>query len=132
MNKKLQWSLFSLRITCFIVMLMWTLDKFINPQHASHVYEKFYLIGGLGHNAMYVIGGLEAALILAFVFGLFKRFSYGGVFFLHLISTVSSYKQYMDPFAGTHLLFFAALPMLAALWTIYLHRNEDKLFTLNF
>ena len=36
-DKKLSISLFSMRVTVFIVMLMWTIDKLIRPEHASGV-----------------------------------------------------------------------------------------------
>ena len=39
--------LFLLRAGVFIVMLMWTLDKFIHPGHAAGVFKKFYSIGGI-------------------------------------------------------------------------------------
>lgn len=42
-DKKLTLSLFLLRLSVFIVMFMWTLDKFVRPSHASLVYETFYL-----------------------------------------------------------------------------------------
>jgi len=47
-ESRLGLPLFTLRLGVFIVMLMWTLDKFVNPAHSAAVYENFYLIGGLG------------------------------------------------------------------------------------
>lgn len=40
-------ALLLLRLGVFIVMIMWTLDKFINPQHSEAVFENFYGLGGL-------------------------------------------------------------------------------------
>ena len=31
-----------LRIGVFLVMFMWTLDKFVRPDHAAGVFKKFY------------------------------------------------------------------------------------------
>ena len=47
-DQKLQLSLLFLRLTVFLVMFMWTINKFINPGDAEKVYEKFYYIAGLG------------------------------------------------------------------------------------
>ena len=58
-DKKLQLSLLFLRLTIFLVMFMWTLDKFINPGHAARVYESFYHIAGLQSVVMYGIGVIE-------------------------------------------------------------------------
>lgn len=128
MKEKL--ALLSLRWSVFIVMLMWTLDKFINPNHAAAVFNKFYLIEGLSLEASYVIGSIQLLLILGFVFGILKRFTYGAVFAMHMVSTLSTWKIYFDPWGPKNLLFFAAFPMLAALFSLYLLRKHDTLFTL--
>jgi putative oxidoreductase len=122
-QERITWSLLSLRVTVFIVMLVWTLDKFVQPQHAIGVFEHFYGIGGLGATAFYVIGALELVLILAFLAGAWKRITYGLVLLLHAVSTLSPFGQYLDPF--NNLLFFAAWPMLAACLTLYLLRDLD-------
>ncbi|SFP83323.1 hypothetical protein SAMN05216419_102319 [Nitrosomonas cryotolerans] len=127
LKKPLLYSLLALRLGVFIVMLMWTLDKFINPSHASKVFEAFYGIGWLNQHSSYFIGTVEMLLILAFVAGLWRRWTYGGVLLIHAISTFSSYKQYLAPF--DNLLFLAACPMLAACLALYWLRNWDMLFT---
>lgn len=126
-TERITLSLLLLRIGVFIVMLMWTLDKFVQPEHASRVFEGFYGIGGLGATAFYILGALEMILILAFVSGSWKRVSYGLVLVFHGISTLSSYAQYLDPF--NNLLFFAAWPMLAACVALYLLRDLDTRWT---
>lgn len=125
---RLQWSLLSLRVGVFIVMLMWTLDKFIQPEHSGKVFENFYGLAGLGSTIFMIIGLLELLLILAFLAGMYKRLTYGVVLIIHGVSTFSSFQQYLDPF--NNLLFFAAWPMLAACISLYLLRADDTLFTL--
>lgn len=125
MEKRLHLSLFLLRVGIFTVMFMWTLDKFIRPEHASKVYETFYHSPPFGSAVSYFIGGVEMALIFAFLGGIKKTLSYGCVLLFHLVSTVSSYPQYLAPFEGVNLLFFAAIPMLAGCFTLFLLRKED-------
>jgi len=129
-ENRLTLSLFALRVTVALVMLVWNLDKFINPQHAAKVYESFYLLSGLGSVVMYAIGAVEIVIVVAFLLGVMKRFSYGMVLLLHAISTFSSYKQYLAPYDGANILFFAACPMLAACLALYLLRDEDVMFTI--
>lgn len=124
---RLQVSLLVLRLTVFLVMAMWTVDKFVNPGHAGGVYENFYFIPGLGAGVIMLIGVLEAALLLAFVAGVLKRFTYGLVLLLHAASTFSSFAQYLSPFEGPNLLFFAAWPMLGACLALYLLRDRDRM-----
>lgn len=124
-QNRLKYALFSLRVSIFVVLLMWTLDKFINPAHALGIFDNFYSISFLNEVGLYGVAAAEMVLIVLFVLGLYKRFSYGVVLVIHGISTISSYKQYFSPFEGPHLLFFAAIPMLAACWALYLMRGDD-------
>ena len=112
-----------LRVGVFVVMVMWTLDKFVRPEHAARVFGNFYGLSGLGRTFFYAIAAAEMLLIVGFLLGLAKRLTYGAVLILHAISTFSSYKQYIHPF--DNLLFFAAWPMLAACFVLYYLRDYD-------
>ena len=125
-EEKLRLSLLLLRLGVFIVMFMWTLDKFVNPDHAIGIYKQFYFLSGISAGIMYVLGAAEMVIILGFVVGFMKRWTYGIVLVLHAVSTFSSFGRYLDPWKN--LLFFAAWPMLAACITLYLLRDEDTLY----
>lgn len=114
-----------LRYGVGLVFLMWTLDKFINPGHAASVFERYYNISGLAATAAYVIGATQLALVIAFLAGAFKKYSYGLIFILHTISTASSYAQLLNPWSPPNLLFYAAFPMLAACWALWVLRDLD-------
>lgn len=126
-DKRIQTALFLLRLSVFIVMLVWTLDKFINPEHAARVFEHFYLLSDISPLVLKIVGGLELLIIFAFVAGYQKTLSYGFVLVLHAISTLASYKMYLAPF--DNLLFFAAWPMLAACIALFYLRDLDTRFT---
>ncbi len=127
-ERRIPIALLTLRLSIFIVMLMWTLDKFIRPEHAASVFEKYYFVGGLGQVLTWTLGGLELVLLVGFMLGIAKRWTYGAVLVLHGISTLSAFNHYITPFAeGPHLLFFAAWPMLAACFSLYLLRDLDTL-----
>jgi putative oxidoreductase len=125
--KRLSLSLLGLRLTVFLVMLMWTVDKFIRPEHAAGVFANFYALGGFGVPVLMILGVLELLLLLAFVTGFARRFSYGAVLLLHAGSTLSAWHQYLHPHEGANLLFFTAWPMLAACFALYLLRDADSM-----
>jgi len=129
LQKKLKVSLLALRYGVALVLLMWTIDKLARPEHAAGVFEKFYFLPNFSHVLLKAVGILELLLIAAFLVGSKKRFTYGAVFAIHAVSTISSYRQYLDPFSGGNLLFFAAWPMLAACFALYVLRDEDTLLT---
>ena len=125
-EEKLRLSLLLLRLGVFIVMFMWTLDKLVNPDHAIGIYKQFYFLSGVPTGIMYALGAAEMVIILGFVVGFMKRWTYGIVLVLHAVSTFSSFGRYLDPWKN--LLFFAAWPMLAACVTLFLLRDEDTLY----
>lgn len=121
--------LFLLRLSVFVVMLAWTVMKFVDPGRSGGIFKKFYHLPDAGTAITYTLGGLEVLLILGFVAGLQKRFTYGAVLLFHGISTVSAYQQYIAPFEASNLLFYAAWPMLAACFALYALRDLDTLCT---
>ena len=127
-RKRVGVALLVLRLTVFLVMVMWTIDKFVRPSHAASVYEHFYFLGGLGPAIVYSIGIAELVLLLGFVIGFAPRFTYGLVLLLHAVSTFSSFRQYFAPFEKVNLLFFAAWPMLGACFALYFLRDRDTLW----
>ncbi|MBS3746309.1 MAG: hypothetical protein KGY53_04250 [Wenzhouxiangellaceae bacterium] len=129
-QQKIANALLFLRLGVFIVILMWTLDKFVNPGHAAGVFENFYGLSGWGPTVFMIIGALESILLIGFVIGFKKRLTYGLIFLIHAVSTLSSWKQYINPFDG-NLLFFAAIPMLAACWALYSLRELDTRFSVD-
>lgn len=129
-NNRLAVGLFLLRLTVLLVMGVWTADKLLNPTHAAGVYAHFYAIGGVGPLAMKGLGAAEALLVVGFGLGWRKRWTYGAVLVLHAVSTLSAFSVYLHPFDSGHLLFFAAWPMLAACFALYLLRDQDTLLCL--
>lgn len=128
LDSKLPAALLSLRLGVFIVMFMWTLDKFINPTHAAGIFANFYNMQGLGTGIFYALGGLELLLIFAFLAGFAKKWTYGGVLLLHAVSTFSAWQFYLG---FDNLLFFAAWPMLAACYALFILREQDSLMTVS-
>ncbi|MEQ8466735.1 hypothetical protein [Coleofasciculus sp. E1-EBD-02] len=128
-DRRISIVLLLLRLSVFLVMLMWTLDKFVNPDHAAAIFQNFYLIGGLSNVPIYIIGGIQLIIILGFVAGFQKRWTYLLVLFFHSVSTFSSFRQYFAPFEN--LLFFAAWPMLAACFALYYLRDLDIIWTVD-
>jgi putative oxidoreductase len=127
MKKPLPLCLWLLRIGMFIVMLVWAIDKFIRPGVEASVYHRAYHLPLLPAIVIYIIGAFQILLATTFVMGLQKTFTAGLMLLGVLIYTIASYRLYMPPFQGDNLLFFAAWPMLAVCFSLYLLRKQDTL-----
>lgn len=126
-GRRLPVVLLLLRLSIFCALLMWCVDKFVNPVQTTRILSGFYSIRGVSFLAAYGMGILQAVLITAFVLGILKRVSYGLVFLFHIPSTLAPWGQYLHPYSGHVLLFLAAFPMLAACFAVYFLRDEDTL-----
>ena len=130
---RLELSLFIMRLGVFYVMFAWALDKFLNPSHTAGVWERFYKFDGIDEMMSYGLGALQMVVLLAFVTGLFKRFSYGVVLAMHTVSTASTWQYLVNPYVDEPkaMLFMAAVPMLGACITLFLMRHQDRFLTLS-
>ncbi len=122
-------SLLLLRIGIVLLLAPWIVDKFLNPQHAIAVMENFYGMAGVAKNLVLAIGVAQAIVLVCFALGLFRTASYGLVTLMHAGSTFSSWQQYLSPYEGANLLFFAAWPALAACVALFLLREHDTLLS---
>ena len=127
---KVKRALFFARISVFIVMALWAIDKLINPEHAGKVFEKFYFMKGLGSEVFFVIGIAQLAIYVGFLLGAKKNITYMLVLIMHGLSTLSTYQQLANPFEARNMLFLAALPMLAACYFLWTMREQDTLFNI--
>ncbi|MFM1815575.1 MAG: hypothetical protein RLZ98_2270 [Pseudomonadota bacterium] len=130
-DDRIKLVLLLLRITVFAVMIVWTLDKFIAPDHAARVIGRFYLLPGLGALTLYAIGAVQLAIVVAFLIGFKKTASTGLVLAMHTVSTLSSFNQYFTVFQGGNLLFWAAWPMLAACFALFYLHDLDTMWSVD-
>lgn len=119
--------LFLLRLSIFVAMAAWIGDKFVRPEHAADMLARLYGLDFMTVELVYGIGAVQAAILLAFLFGYRKRWSYGLVLFMHTVTTFAAWRFYTQPFEGDHLLYFAAWPMWAALLALYALRQHDTI-----
>src|SRR5260370_34497589 len=101
-------ALLVLRVTVFLVMLIWTIDKFVRPAHAASVFEHFYFLHGLGAAIRYSGAVAELFLLVGFVIGFSPRLAYGLVLLRHAVFTVSSFRQYVHPDERPNIVFCSA------------------------
>ncbi len=124
-NRLQPWALLLQRLALAAFMTVWALDKIIRPEHASGVFDYFYGIP-LAQHLTWVVGAIELLVILAFALGFLRTYSYLALFLAHGFSTMTTLKTLAHPYGeGSAILFWAAVPVLAAFWTQFALRKED-------
>ena len=127
-ERRLQISLLLLRLSLGLVMMVWAFDKILNPSHGAAVFQTFYGLAGIGESLIPIIGIAQALIVLAFLLGFARTWTYGAVLLMHTVTTLVSWSAYLQPLKN--ILFFAAWPMLAALIALFLLRHEDRIASL--
>jgi hypothetical protein len=121
-------ALLLLRLSLGLVMMVWAFDKILNPGHGAAVLEGFYGLSSVGKSLIPMIGVAQGLIVLAFLLGVARTWSYGAVLVMHAVTTLVLLKTYLQPLEN--ILFFSAWPMLAGLITLFLLRDEDRIGTL--
>jgi len=124
----LEVSLLIMRLTFAAFILVWAVDKVIDPAHAQKVFSYYYFTD-LPPAPFMVIGLVQIAIIAAFAIGFLRFWSYGAVLLMHAVSTASTFDKLIAPWdAGPRgLLFWAAVPTLGAIIALFLLRDRDRL-----
>lgn len=127
-KKRTEIALFALRISIFIVFLVWTLDKIFNYQHNSGMIMHYYHVT-VPKAILVTLGYAELVLLLVFLAGMFKTLSYGLILLAHTVTTLASSWRLLPPYEIHQLLYFGSLPMLGACIALFILRDQDTLLT---
>jgi hypothetical protein len=124
-GRRLSLSLLLLRLTLGGVFMVWAFDKVLNPDHGAAVLEAFYGLAGIGEPIIRAIGVVQGAIVLGFLAGAARKWTYGAVLIMHLVTTLVSWRAYLEPLEN--ILFFSAWPMLGGLVALFLLRDYDRI-----
>lgn len=127
--KQLAIGLALIRLSTGIFFLVWSIEKLIYPEITQKVFSRFYMME-ISPAISYGVGILQTIIVLAFMAGLLKTWTYGAILGMHGVSTLSTYKELLNPYQPPNHLFWAAVPLLAALIALFLVRKEDNLLTI--
>ena len=128
LSRKLGIGLALIRFSTGIFFLVWSIEKILYPEVIQKVFSRFYLLE-ISPTVSIGIGVVQTLIVLAFMAGLFKIWTYGAILGMHAVSTLSTYKELFNPYEPPNHLFWAAVPTLAALIALFLLRQEDNLLT---
>ena len=123
-DRPLALSLAVLRLSTGAFFLVWALEKILAPDIARRVYETFYF-SSPSDEVLLATGILQGAVVLAFMAGLLRFWTYGALLAMHSLSVFSTVPRLMDPFSPPNHLFWAAVPVLALLLVLFLLRDRD-------
>lgn len=131
MSRQAAGALLFLRISIGALMLVWGLDKLVNPDHGVRVAERFYLGVLSMRSAMPVLGGLQILLGLLVVAGALRRYVYPVLAVVTGLTLLGVWRSIIDPWGwmleGTNALFFPSLTVFAGVLVLMALRDVDRI-----
>lgn len=122
-------SLLLLRVSLGWLMVVWGVDKLVDPAHGQRVAESFYL--GLGSGSMFLAtaGALQVLLGVVVVLGWMRRFAWPLVAAVTGITLLAVWASILDPWGfvleGGNLVFYSSAVIFAGVLVGWSHEDED-------
>ncbi len=117
-------------------MIVWAYLKIVAPgAYAGDggenpgIFAGFYGIS-VGQNIVLGLGIAQIIFLLAYLAGLFKTITVGGVLLMNATSLLVSMPKILNPFEQPNLLFLASVPILGASLAHFLMRKDDTFLSL--
>jgi hypothetical protein len=130
-DRHLAIALALLRLAIAAFLLVWSVDKIVNVKGAQAVFANFYFWKDASPTALMAIGVLQTIVVVVFAMGALKPWSYGAVLVMHGVATIASLGRMIPPYGpGANKLFWAAVPVLAAMLVLFVLRERDTLVSL--
>lgn len=127
----LEISLLLVRLAVAAFMLVWAIDKVVSPEHAQGVFTRFYFWTP-STPVLLALGIAQIVIVLAFAGGFARVWTYGAVAVMHAVSTLSTWSRLLNPWGtGAQPLFWAAVPVLAAVIALFLLRDRDRFLSVD-
>ena len=117
-------------------MIVWAYLKIAAPvSYAGDGAEKAGIFAGfygvsIGKSVVLAIGIAQIIFLLAYLAGLFKTITVGGVLIMNATTLLVSMPKILNPFEQPNLLFLASVPILGASLAHFLMRKDDTFLSL--
>lgn len=129
-HKREALGLLILRVGLAWFLLVWGVNKILAPGQYQKIWGYFHGID-IGATAPYVMGGLQVAICLAMIVGLWRKLTYALGFLMHGVTVAVIYASLIAPFVvkdgfpvnRNSAIALAALAGFAALWLLR-HRDH--------
>jgi hypothetical protein len=125
-----QIALAALRLSMAAFFAVWALEKILAPQVAARVAETFYGVSP-APAPLVATGVLQLALVAAFAAGVARLWTTAALLAIHTASMASTLPRLLDPYTPPNHLFWAGVPLIAALALLLALRSEDRFLTLD-
>ena len=126
-------SLLFLRATTGLLLIVWAMVRIGGTERAIAISERYYYGLTSSEAIQYVLGGLQLALGVAVLLGLFRRVVYPVQAVVLGLGGLAVWKSIVDPLGflfgpgNVNILFFPSITIFAATLVLLAFRDEDTI-----
>ena len=141
--KRIEIALLIMRITAAIFLGLWATLKFHHPEWQRNIFEGAYNISffTVSDNLSYFLGTVQIIIVLAFVSGFMRKYSYGLMMLMSAAGVLGSLGSFININEAGEIyaayakypknLMLTSIPTLGALVALFILRDMDNLFSLS-
>ena len=141
--KRIEIALLIMRITAAIFLGLWATLKFHHPEWQRNIFEGAYNISffTVSDNLSYFLGTVQIIIVLAFVSGFMRKYSYGLMILMSAAGVLGSLGSFININEAGEIyaayakypknLMLTSIPTLGALVALFILRDMDNLFSLS-
>ena len=132
-ERRIEIALLIIRLTAAIFIGLWATLKFHHPEWQRNIFEGAYNISFLTitDNLSYFLGTVQIIIILAFVSGFMRTWTYGAMMLMSAAGVIGSLGSFMTYYNYPKNLMLTSIPTLGALIALFILRDMDNLFSLS-
>ena len=132
-ERRIEIALLIIRVTAAIFFGLWATLKFHHPEWQRNIFEGAYNISFLTitDNLSYFLGTVQIIIILAFVSGFMRTWTYGAIMLMSAAGVIGSLGSFMTYYNYPKNLMLTSIPTLGALIALFILRDMDNLFSLS-
>ncbi|KAB7610402.1 hypothetical protein F9L33_13960 [Amylibacter sp. SFDW26] len=131
--KRIEVALLIIRVTAATFLGLWATLKFHHPEWQRNIFTGFYKIDfiEISDALSYGLGTIQVLIVLAFLLGLWRFWSYGLVMLMSAAGVIGSLGAFVEYYNFPKNLMLASIPTLGALIALFILRDLDNLFSLS-
>ncbi len=130
-KSKLEAALLILRLSIGAFLAVWASLKFLRPEWMVNVFRGVYGQEWVTQDMAFIIGGLQALIVIAFVIGFYRTFTYGFVTLMHATGVVGSIPNLINFTKYPSNLLWTSVATLGALVALFILRDFDNLWSVS-
>lgn len=122
-----------LRVSLGYLLVIWGVDKLVNPAHGLAVSDHFYLGAFTFPGLIPVFGAAEIILGGLVIVGIWRRYTYPALAVIAAITAAGVWRSIVDPWGwylqGANALFYPSLVILAASLVLLADEWHDLIYS---